>query len=316
MFNRAGRFNKQPFNRRRIKGEVISIVGGIECFVEFDLDFMPGISFTSSIEVEVDLVSDLRTGFKHYATIPSDVSFPQDIIYIRGDSLVVDGFDIIKDGAFLTREFRLDALPERKNKYVTIPGRHGQVDLGFKLDRRLLEPTIHIESTDCEQLERAKEDLVARFSKKPLKLILTRWPTKMYYAEYSSPIPLQQWFVDAQVDIPFKMSDPYVYNTSLKYGVGGEEIVNEGEPTHYTIQLLGPSFSPAIIIGDYTFYYVGEIPVGSFVTFDTRTMTAWMGGQEVTRNFVGEIPMLPTGNVQLETSTGFLVLEYRERWSF
>ncbi len=237
--------------------------------------------------------------------------------FIGGDTLdIIGGLDIGSIGGIVKRETTRSLVPEFKLRKVNILGRNGCIILGNKIKDREIELSINIESNSPEELIEAKRKLALALdpSTGPKELRFEDDPDRIYFVKYSGKISLKEWLKNADITIPLKMTDPYIYSDE-KTAEGNCVIVNEGVNTDITIEIQGPATAPITIqIGDYTMIFNQSIDSGKSLIIDGKKPTVEIDGVNYLPKLTGNIPILPPGNVSVSCSSGYPIWRWRNKW--
>lgn len=248
-------------------------------------------------------------------------------------------------------KFRL--MPSTRDRFETIPGRHGEFDFGFDFDARLIELECVIQAgNELELRQRARE--VAGWlnpGKGPRQMILDSEPDKYYLVRYAGNVDIEMVARQGRFTLPFRASDPFAYATQDKTVIwqaqnnGTTMLQNDGSaecPLLITIQApseANPMY-PAVGIGSTNYgvaggtsqtsgitltiggvsvSFTGTIAADDTVEIDTGNFTVKKNGQNALPYWQGDFPKLPAGTTPVEerdtAGAGALVtFSYRERW--
>lgn len=273
----------------------------------------------------------------HYAIIVLDYGIGHDSVSLEASITVsdsgqgIDGDMLIATAYFFVTEdnelrplnvivlgdSRKDLLPGIREFVEKIPGLHGEIDFGTKLEPRLME--LHVATDDGltptqrEQLKRA----IAKFLNPTAgarTLIFEDDMDRTYHVKYAGRIPLDQFPSFLEFTIPFKMSDPYIAETFERTQVGSGVLTNPGNVESYMIiEIAGPDENPSIIIGDQTLSYTGTIAEGEKLIINTETMEVELNGENVLGSFTGEFPVLQSGDTTVVAEPN-VTFKWRGRW--
>ncbi len=221
-------------------------------------------------------------------------------------------------GVLVIGDSRKDLLPGIREFVEKIPGLHGEIDFGTKLEPRLMELHVATEEgltpTQREQLKRtiAKHLNPVAGTK---TLVFGDELNKIYHVKYAGKIPLDQfpdWF---EFTIPFKMSDPYITETFERSLVGSGTITNFGNTdTCLLIEIAGPDENPTVTIGGSSLAYTGTIAEGKTLSINTETLEAEINGENAIGGITGDIDMrIPPGNA-LVTAGPNVTIKWKSRW--
>ncbi len=239
---------------------------------------------------------------------------------------------------FVLRDSRVDLFPRTKALTAEIPGRHGEINFGSKLEPRLLELSVAVdEELAYSQREAVKRGIASHLN--PTQgakvLVFADEPDKQYFVKYAGVIELSQhasWF---EFTIPFKCSDPYVYRTTEEVawsnqqaavGVGdvynpehtGEiSLYNFGNtPVPVIVTVKGESNSPSIAICGNTLQWDEEVEDGKELVINTGNFTVVYDGNNALRHFNNVFPKLQPGdNAMTVSGGGEIVFTWIEKWA-
>lgn len=244
-------------------------------------------------------------------------------------------------------------MPPTRDRFASLVGRPGDLDLGFDYDARSisLECVIHAES-EQELRQRARE--VASWLDPRAgaqQLILDSEPDKYYMARCSGTSEVEIVARQGRFTVPFRASDPFAYAVEAKqiewdapYG-GQTSLQNAGSaPCPLVITLKAPSAASTeyaatglgvtnygaaggapqtagvtLSIDGVSVTYTGNIGPGDTVVIDTGNYTVTLNGQNALQYWQGDFPQLQPGeNIVAEFDTlgagTSVTFEYRERW--
>lgn len=148
-------------------------------------------------------------------------------------------------GVFVLRDSRKDLLPRTKERTEEIPGRHGEINFGSKLQPRILELHLAVSSEITPEEREAKKREIAAYLNptKVHELSFYDDPRKIYFVKYTGSIDVNQhpnWF---DFVVTFKCSDPYVYSVEQT-----EETLVESNGDGVSIISAGDYETPMLII--------------------------------------------------------------------
>lgn len=244
-------------------------------------------------------------------------------------------------------------MPPTRDRFASLVGRPGDLDLGFDYDARSisLECVIHAES-EQELRQRARE--VASWLDPRAgaqQLILDSEPDKYYMARCSGTSEVEIVARQGRFTVPFRASDPFAYAVQAKqieweapYG-GQTSLQNDGTADcPLVITLVAPASASTafeatglgatnlgaaggapqtagvtLTIGGISVTYTGTIGPGDTVIIDTGNFTVTKNGANALQYWQGDFPVLrPGANMVTETDTAgagvSVTFQYRERW--
>ena len=150
-------------------------------------------------------------------------------------------------GLFVLGDSRKDLLPRTKERTEEIPGRHGEINFGSKLQPRIIELHLAVSSEISPEAREAKKREIAAYldpTKGVQELKFADDPRKIYFVKYTGSIEVNQypdWF---DFVVTFKCSDPYIYSDEYT-----EEALVESINTGVTIDSEGDyATSPVITL--------------------------------------------------------------------
>lgn len=213
---------------------------------------------------------------------------------------------------------RKDLMPGIREFAEKIPGLHGEIDFGTKLEPRLIE--LHVATSDGltpTQREQLKRTIAKHLN--PVSgtktLVFGDELDKTYHIKYAGRIPLNQLPNWLDFTIPFKMSNPYIIDTFERTLTGSGILANLGNvETPLAIEIAGPDENPSVTIGSETLTYTGAIAEGETLVINTETVEAKLDGANVLNNITGDISIqLQPGNT-LVTANSNVTFKWKSRW--
>jgi len=275
------------------------------------------ISLTSNIDVSDTGIGDEGLFLTCQIAI-ADTGIGQEIVGIAKTFFIIDSDSVLQPlGVLVLQDSRYDLVPPLKEYTDEIPGRHGEINFGNKLDGRLLE--LHVASVDGlapEQKEALKRDFAKYLN--PVtgakNLIFSDDIEKTYTVKYAGKIDLTQYADWMEFVIPFKIANPYIIGSFEKKQTGSGALFNSGNvETPVIIQIAGAITNPSITFGAYTLTYTGIIPDGQTLVVDTEKKTVMLNGANALNNWSGGFPKLQPGNTSV-TADNKVTFIWRERW--
>lgn len=133
-------------------------------------------------------------------------------------------------GLVVLRDSRVDLFPRIKERVEEIPGRHGEISFGSKLEPRLLELHVVVEEEfDFLQREKKKREIAGHLNPTmgTKVLVFADDPDKQYFVKYAGMIDLNQYANWFEFTIPFKCSDPYIYSSAKEKNGYFEDLPTE-----------------------------------------------------------------------------------------
>lgn len=146
-------------------------------------------------------------------------------------------------GVVLLPSFQEPVLPQTRDKFIEVPGRHGRWAFGSELEAReiVLELAL-IDSTTPETVQSLSRALAAILvdqdgNPEDVSLVFTKEPTKTYTVRYSGNLPIQRLVgaTKGYFSLPLIQSDPFVYgaaaSTTATLTAGYQEVsvTNSGD---------------------------------------------------------------------------------------
>lgn len=244
-------------------------------------------------------------------------------------------------------------MPPTRDRFDSIPGRHGEYDFGFDFDTRTIELECVIQAwSEAELRQRARQ--VARWldpSQGPQRLIFDSEPDKYYLVRYAGSADIEMVARQGKFTIPFRALDPFAYAVEKKeiqwpalYGdtttlvnegsaecplVITIEAPNETNPIYPAVGIGSTNYGVAgevaqtagvtLTVGGVSVTYSGTITVHDKVVIDSGNFTVTKNGQNAIQYWLGDFPMLSPGSVEVaEIDTAGVgakvTFSYRERW--
>ena len=157
------------------------------------------------------------------------MALPDGVDFYVNENRILEPLDLV-----VLRDSRVDLFPRVKERVEEIPGRHGEIDFGGKLESRILELHVVVsEEFPFEEREKRKREIAGHLNPTmgTKVLVFADEPDKQYFVKYSGVIDIERqytsWF---EFTIPFKCSDPYIYS-ELKT----EEVNAVNSPTYIEV---------------------------------------------------------------------------------
>ena len=138
------------------------------------------------------------------------MALPYGVDFYVNENRILEPLNLV-----VLRDSRVDLFPRIKERVEEIPGRHGEINFGSKLEPRLLELHVVIEEEfDFLQREKKKREIAGHLN--PVMgtkvLVFADEPDKQYFVKYAGMIDINQYTKWFEFTIPFKCSDPYIYS--------------------------------------------------------------------------------------------------------
>ncbi|NNV07121.1 phage tail family protein [Geobacillus sp. MMMUD3] len=144
-------------------------------------------------------------------------------------TITIDGVEIEEYGftALLEHDH---PFPSTRDKTITIPGRHGEYDLGAELGPRPFSIRLRVRNElnmnelqwRIRQFTKALLDSCGR--PKTVKLVFNYEPDKFYYVRYSGSMPIQRLVRFAEFSLPLVAFDP-----AAKFIIPSDEIIMDSD---------------------------------------------------------------------------------------
>ncbi len=225
--------------------------------------------------------------------------------------------DLSTLGITLLNSSTIHLLPKVSVRTIKIPGRVGSLRVGSKKQSREFKLDLHLESDSIYNLEILKNTLASLFD--PLKgcieLSFSNKPDKYYKVRYSGSSSIREIIIDAQVSIPLKMFDPYIYGQPSSES-GPTSINNIGnEYADLIIQVNGPATNPVINLEQSTISYTGSILTGESLVINGETGEVTLGTLNALPALTGDLPILKPGVNSITCSSGTIICSWRPKYS-
>ncbi len=218
-------------------------------------------------------------------------------------------------GVKVLRDSHVDIVPSARQNVEEIPGKHGEIDFGTELNKRLIE--LHVVTDEMTPAE--KEDLKRECARQivsdvPKTLVFEADMEKAYEVKYAGKIDPSQYPNWMDFVIPFKMSEPFINGSEEKELVGAGTLSNEGTfETGLIIEIVGVASNPTVVIDDVTLAYTGNIDSGQTLVIDTESQTAMIGTTNVLDGYNGEFPLLQPGDANVITDN-IVTIRWRDKY--
>ncbi len=189
-------------------------------------------------------------------------------------------------GLVVLRDSRADLFPRLKERVQEIPGRHGEIYFGSRLEPRLIELSVVIqeEFSSLQEREQKKRE-IARYLNPThgvKVLVFADEPEKQYFVKYSGSIDVTQYASWFEFTIPFKCSDPYIYSDTSKTKLvssGSTILTNSGNVSiPFIVKVYGVSDQPSIAIAGKVMQWDSDVEIGKVLIIDTGRLTAVYDG--------------------------------------
>ena len=171
------------------------------------------------------------------------MALPDGVDFYVNENRILEPLDLVVLG-----DSRVDLFPRVKERTEEIPGRHGEISFGSKLEPRIIELHVVV-SEEFSFIEREKKKReIAKYLNPTMGtkvLAFTDEPGKQYFVKYAGVIDIERqytsWF---EFTIPFKCSDSYIYGKEKE-----EEFIVTQSPDEMGLFSDGNmETSPAIIL--------------------------------------------------------------------
>ncbi len=190
------------------------------------------------------------------------MALPEGVDFYINENRILEPLDLV-----VLRDSRVDLFPRTKERVEEIPGRHGEISFGSKLEPRLLELHVVVkeEFTFAEREVRKRE--IAQYLNPTMGtkvLVFADEPDKQYFVKYSGIVDIDRqytsWF---EFTIPFKCSDPYIYsklNVKEKLITSSLTTINLSDNDSMdTLPVIIVENEGVTAIGGFTISYLQEI---------------------------------------------------------
>ena len=243
------------------------------------------------------------------------MALPYGVDFYVNENRILEPLNLV-----VLRDSRVDLFPRLKERVEEIPGRHGEINLGSKLEPRLLELHVAVEEKfDFLQREKKKREIAGHLNPTigTKVLVFADEPDKQYFVKYAGVIDIDQYTNWFEFTIPFKCSDPYIYGT-IEHNIPGEEVnlINSGNIScSMEIRITGNSVEPIINFGDYILKWNSNVAAGKQLVINTGKLTVTYDGDNALKYYNNVFPKLQPGN-NLLTASGGGTFEFTwiERW--
>lgn len=177
--------------------------------------------------------------------------------------------------------------PGTRDRYLAVPGRHGDWDLGFDLEGLVIELEVAVLAASEAELRSRVRDIAAWLdpAKGERPLILDAEPDKYYKARYAGSVAVEPVAVGlGRATLPFRASDPFAYavqdDVFTYSGPGSYQFTRKGTaPSHPRFEIQGTSpagGSYTITLNGKTVRCSGPLAAGETLVIDADTVTAFI----------------------------------------
>ncbi len=264
-------------------------------------------SISGIVVISRDVMNFVGNGAVH---ILSTLSFYKYYFLVTLDNI------LLPLGVKVRRESDIDSMPSVKENTAIIPGKHGEVNFGTKVGKRLLEFRVATDEMEPEEKRRYKRLIAKHFKGDTHRnLVFEDDTNKVYAVKFSGKIDPEQYPRWLDLAIPFKAASPFIESTYEKTHIGSGTALNEGTcETPLFIKITGETADPKITIGDITLGYTGTIPAGKTLVIDTEKLTAELDGENVLDDLTGDITVMLQPGETTVTADSNVTFIWRERW--
>jgi predicted phage tail component-like protein len=190
------------------------------------------------------------------------LALPDGVDFYINENRILEPLDLV-----VLRDSRVDLFPRVKERVEEIPGRHGEIDFGSKLEPRILELHVAVsEEFSLDEREKKKREIAGHLNPTmgTKVLVFADEPDKQYFVKYSGIIDITRqytsWF---EFTIPFKCSDPYIYsklNVKEKLITSSLTTINLSDNDSMdTLPVIIVENEGVTAIGGFTISYLQEI---------------------------------------------------------
>ncbi len=209
------------------------------------------------------------------------MAIPAGVDLYVNENRILEPLDLV-----VLRDSRVDLFPRVKERVEEIPGRHGEVSFGSKLEPRILELHVVVkEEFTFAEREKKKREIAQCLNPTTghKVLVFADEPDKQYYVKYSGIIDIDRqytsWF---EFTIPFKCNDPYIYSDTSKTKLvssGSTILTNSGNVSiPFIVKVYGVSDQPSIAIAGKVMQWDSDVEIGKVLIIDTGRLTAVYDG--------------------------------------
>ncbi len=261
------------------------------------------------------------------------MALPEGVDFYINENRILEPLDLV-----VLRDSRVDLFPRVKERVEEIPGRHGEVSFGSKLEPRILELHVTVsEEFPLEEREKRKREIAGHLNPTmgTKVLVFADEPDKQYFVKYSGIIDITRqytsWF---EFTIPFKCSDPYIYGTSAQKLWGNQQAAvglgdvfdldytaelnlfnNGNSPCPVIIKVAGESANPTIHIAGHTLVWNGSVMANKELIINTGDLTVTYDGDNVLGHYNKVFPKLQPGtNLMTVSGGGTFEFSWVEKW--
>ena len=190
------------------------------------------------------------------------MALPDGVDFYVNENRILEPLNLV-----VLRDSRVDLFPRIKERVEEIPGRHGEISFGSKLEPRIIELHVVV-SEEFSFIEREKKKREIAGYLNPTMgtkvLVFADEPDKQYFVKYSGIVDIDRqytsWF---EFTIPFKCSDPYIYsklNVKEKLITSSLTTINLSDNDSMdTLPVIIVENEGVTAIGGFTISYLQEI---------------------------------------------------------
>lgn len=190
------------------------------------------------------------------------MALPDGVDFYVNENRILEPLNLV-----VLRDSRVDLFPRIKERVTEIPGRHGEISFGSKLEPRILELHVVVsEEFSFAEREKKKRQIAGYLNPTmgTKVLVFADEPDKQYFVKYSGIIDIDRqytsWF---EFTIPFKCSDPYIYsklNVKEKLITSSLTTINLSDNDSMdTLPVIIVENEGVTAIGGFTISYLQEI---------------------------------------------------------
>jgi len=190
------------------------------------------------------------------------MALPDGVDFYINENRILEPLNLV-----VLSDSRVDLFPRVKERTEEIPGRHGEISFGSKLEPRILELHVVVsEEFPFAEREKKKREIAGYLNPTmgTKVLVFADEPDKQYFVKYAGVIDIERqyasWF---EFTIPFKCSDPYIYsklNVKEKLITSSLTTINLSDNDSMdTLPVIIVENEGVTAIGGFTISYLQEI---------------------------------------------------------
>lgn len=228
-------------------------------------------------------------------------------------------------------------MPATRDRTLTIPGRHGDLDFGADLEPRLFTLACVVQSQTADGFAQTLRDLAAHLldtegRPRLLELIIEPEEDRHYHVRYAGTLPVERYATWGQLALPLVAFDPFAYGVM-------QQVQPEVTVSPTTIELGSVGTANALLrievenlagvslAGGFQFAcagrvmgYTATLASGAVLVLNSTTLQATLNGVNALHSVTGDFLWLLPGVNNLVYSDGAgarqlrVLVSWYDRW--